>query len=216
MLPLPDYLYCRYWQRQHWSANALLKKQRRPGQQWLFGVVCSLLVCLYPGHANNGVQAEEISSDAASVKAALVFNLSKFVSFPESSFGSSDTHLQLCLLDADDALGKALQALMGKKVQERTLDVFVSNDIARLTQCHMIFFSRQQESNFRKLQQTLSSTTVLTMSDIDNFANRGGGIELYVENSKPHFKVNVDSIKKARLAVSAQVLKLATIVHDGD
>jgi hypothetical protein len=50
---------------------------------------------------------------------------------------------------------------------------------------------------------------VLTLSDIDRFASRGGVIGLEVDGDAVHFTVNRTAAEEARLRVPAQLLYLA-------
>jgi hypothetical protein len=46
------------------------------------------------------------------------------------------------------------------------------------------------------------------------FAERGGGIQFFLENNKLRFAINVDAIQRARVQASSKLLALAKIVHD--
>jgi hypothetical protein len=50
---------------------------------------------------------------------------------------------------------------------------------------------------------------VLTVSDLDRFANRGGVIGLVEQDHELHFAINQMAASEARLQVSAQLFHLA-------
>ena len=56
--------------------------------------------------------------------------------------------------------------------------------------------------------------SVLTVSDIDKFARRGGTVQFVVDDSKLRFVINTKNAEKARLKISSKLLKLATVVDD--
>ncbi len=51
---------------------------------------------------------------------------------------------------------------------------------------------------------------MLTISDIPDFAERGGGIGLLYRENKVLFEINLASTRKAGLRLSSQMLNLAT------
>jgi hypothetical protein len=58
--------------------------------------------------------------------------------------------------------------------------------------------------------------SALVIGQGEGFAERGGGIQFFLEANKLRFAVNVDAIHRARLTVSSKLLALAKIVHDQD
>jgi hypothetical protein len=61
---------------------------------------------------------------------------------------------------------------------------------------------------------TLAGAPILTISDVDQFARIGGMAQLYVEDGRLRFRVNLDTTKRSRLQLSSKLLSLATIVQD--
>ena len=55
---------------------------------------------------------------------------------------------------------------------------------------------------------------VLTVSDGKGFASAGGIIELYVEDGRMRFAINVDAAERTRLRISSRLLGLAKVVRD--
>ena len=55
---------------------------------------------------------------------------------------------------------------------------------------------------------------ILTVSDIDRFAERGGIINFYKENNKVRFKINLNAAERAGTKISSQLLRLGTIVRE--
>ncbi len=55
---------------------------------------------------------------------------------------------------------------------------------------------------------------VLTLSDVEQFARVGGMAQLYVEDGRIRFRVNLENTKRSRLQFSSRLLALATLVKD--
>jgi hypothetical protein len=74
---------------------------------------------------------------------------------------------------------------------------------------HVVVVARSQEAHIAAVLATYCRAPVLTLSDIDRFANRGGVIGLVVDGDAIHFAVNRTAADEARLRVPAQLLYLA-------
>jgi hypothetical protein len=55
---------------------------------------------------------------------------------------------------------------------------------------------------------------VLTITDNEQFAELGGGANLFLERDKVRFSINVGATQRARVTISSQLLALAKIVKD--
>ena len=56
-------------------------------------------------------------------------------------------------------------------------------------------------------------TSVLTVSDMGRFTERGGMIVLRLVDRKVHFDINIDATEPAGLKLSSQLLRLAKVIH---
>lgn len=163
--------------------------------------------------------SEELSSEPALVKAAMILNLIKFVGFADngSSNSSSNTSgvmpLQLCLLNKSEEVSRALSTLNGKVVQERPLNVKVLEPPETSSNCHILYVPHDEAARFQSFDP--ASVTMMTISDIAGFAEHQGVVELHVEiGQRPAFLINLGAARKAHLKFPAQVLKLATMVYE--
>ena len=66
----------------------------------------------------------------------------------------------------------------------------------------------------RPRSETVKGVFVFTVSDAARFAQTGGMVELFVENGRMRFAVNVDALERAHVRLSSRVLALAKIVRD--
>jgi len=144
------------------------------------------------------------------VKAAVVFNLAKFVDWPPEVFPSSTAPLLLGVPERD-AMAEALGTLDGKVVQGRRLTVKKTERIEELKKCHMVFFSDSGVAgsilgNFRGLP-------ILSITDnITNFNRYEGVINITEEEGKIRLQVNLGAANRANLKINSQLLKLAKVV----
>jgi hypothetical protein len=155
------------------------------------------------------------SVSAPQLKAALLFNFAQFVEWP-AELVPPGAPLGLCVVD-DDAVARALeQTIKGRNVEGRELTVRRLKPAAPLPPCHVLYLGGPASTRSMDLIGTVKGVAVLTVSDAVGFASTGGMVELFLENGRVRFAVNVDALQRARVRLSSRVLILAKIVKDVD
>lgn len=145
----------------------------------------------------------------ATVKAAFVYNFSKFTEWPAETLAAGQGPIRLCLYGNRDPFLAALAEIDGKLTQNRVIRVRSVTQPTDFRSCHILALG---ESEVRQLPEALraaDASGVLTVSEIEGFAGAGGTIGLVVTNEKVQFEVNLDAAQRANLKLSSQLLKLA-------
>jgi YfiR/HmsC-like len=166
---------------------------------------CALLLVVWSFAA-----AEPLSEGNA--KAAFVFNFAKFTDWPSEAFAGPGTGISLCLLRGVDSYEVNLGAFAGKSVQGRPFAVHPSTRPETLRQCQMLFLDELDERHLGDVLKGTHGLPVLTVSDIEGFAESGGMIGLVHIDNRIQFEVNPDAVTQGGLKVSAQLMQLARIV----
>ena len=153
------------------------------------------------------------------IKAGLVYNLLKYTEWPNISAAQHDkpaensTKLQICLL-GDDPFDGYLSPLEGRTAQQATITITHITQVQQTESCNAVIIHRNQAHQLHQLLQFLRGKNVLTISDIAQFAEQGGMIEMTRQDEKIALHINKDSLDSAKLNIDARMLKLATIVSD--
>jgi hypothetical protein len=147
------------------------------------------------------------------VKAAFLLNFTRFTDWPPSAFESEAAPLVLCIVGADP-FGPTLERVEGKSAKGHSIRVERNSSPEMLRRCHVAFISDSERSRVDQLLKTTQKITVLTVSDIDRFARRGGVIGLVLEGGMVRFEVNVKAAERAQLKLSSNLLRLASIVRE--
>ncbi len=160
-----------------------------------------------------GAGAQE-PSKLALTKAAFVLNFSKYTEWPAHAFVATDSPIQLCILQLDSDIGRAMLKIDGKVVRERPVRVRPVDKDGDLSGCHILFV--EQDTGKRLGNRLLESadSPMLTVGDAAGFASRGGMIELVPSANRLGFAVNLEAAERAELRLSSQLLALARIVKD--
>ncbi len=176
--------------------NIVMKLIRHTLVAWL---------CCYTLLATGSLTADEKSLSEYTIKAAFLYNFSRFTQWPE--FTTPNGHFNLCII-GNNPFGDVLQHIEGKEVHGRILKISQSRN-EDMSKCHIAFFSKQTSSRIVGLIHKASKLPVLTVSDIEGFADKGGVIELQIVNNKVRFYINIDAADKAGITISSNLLKLA-------
>lgn len=141
------------------------------------------------------------------VKAAFLYNFTKFVDWPPDAFPDPGS-LKVCVL-GENPFGASLQTIAGELVGNRKLTVMRTDSLARPAGCQVLFISRSERERVPQILAAVKGSPVLTVGDTKGFADEGVIINFVLEGSKVRFEVNTDSAERAGLKISSKLLQLA-------
>ncbi len=177
----------------------------RPATGVMFAVLASVFLC-----GIGAAQSEQLNE--YEVKAAFLFNFTKFVEWPESSFGDPQAPIVLGII-GDDPFGDNLARIIAEqKVQGRGLIIRKENLGDDLHRCHVLFVSASERLHSAQILSSIQSASVLTVSDMDGFAEAGGVIQFVMQENRVRFVVNLDAATQDKLRLSAKLLALARVI----
>jgi hypothetical protein len=147
------------------------------------------------------------------VKAGFLFNFARFVDWPEAAFRNGN-QLVLCLAGTDP-IGAALEPLKDKSVSGHPIDVRRLKAGDPLKPCHILFVSDSEKRRLDAIIAEVRGAPVLLVSEIDNFLELGGMIQLVALDNRVQFEVNLAAATRGGLTVSSKLLKVAASVIGG-
>jgi hypothetical protein len=156
------------------------------------------------------LQGQQRQPKEYEVKAAFIFNFTKFVEWPVEN---QISNWRLCLVGTDP-FGAALDELNGKIVKEKKMAVKRDESLGNLKSCQILFISSSEKERLRPILGAIKEHNVLTISDTENFARQGVMINFYVEDNKVRFEINPDAIRRSGLRITSKLLRLARLIHE--
>jgi hypothetical protein len=169
----------------------------------LFSVLCGLLLTALP------LSAQESAPSEYQVKAAFLYNFTKFVRWPDSAFPETNSPLQIGIL-GDNPFGASLElAVKGKSINGHPLMVHAVNSLAEMKLCQILFICKKPKRNVTDILTALQKTSVLTVGETDDFMNAGGMIRFIMENTKVRLEINDGAAVGAGLTISSKLLNVA-------
>ena len=156
------------------------------------------------------VQGEERKLGEYEVKAVFIYNLAKFIEWPDKSLDNNPT-LTVYIL-GDDPFGANLDAIKGKLIKGKSVVVKQIDSPAALKNVGILFFSSSEKKQLQDILKGISRLPILTVGDTQSFANRGVMVNFYIENNKIRFEINTEAAKLAGLKISSNLLKMGKII----
>ena len=169
------------------------------GRRLLWGFVLYLgLLTSVQGHAE----------EEAQLKAAFIYNFTKYVTWP-LSIEQASGRLRVCAL-GKGAYSDELSQLNGREVRTFVLEVIPLHPGDPLDACHVLYVSGVDPG---KLVRRIKTLPILTISDEPDFASLGGIIGLVTEGRRIRFDINLGRARDAQLQISSRLLQLARRVE---
>ena len=148
------------------------------------------------------------------VKSAFLYNFAKFIDWPDSAFKNDEAPIRIGIL-GDNPFGDLLKkTVAGKKIRGRDVIIASVSKVEAITGFNILFISSSENKRLPSIFSYLDGTSVLTIGEIDGFANKGGIINFFKYENKIRFEINNENARKANLIISSKLLKLARIIEN--
>lgn len=166
-----------------------------------------LVLCLL---ARAGCAFAQDAVPAAQVKAAFVYNFTKFVTWPAGAFTTPDQPIRLGIV-GDDALAEALRVVEGRMAQGRRVEVCRLTAATDATGCHLIYVARSERARFAALAAGTAGA-VLTVGDDPHFTAAGGVVSFFLEGERVRVEICADRAAARGLRISSKLLQVARVL----
>lgn len=179
-------------------------------------VTCALaaLLGVRPAWGEAGAGEPDTDPKEYQVKAAFLTHFIKYTTWPKSAFESKDSPFVL-LVVGDDPFGAHIDKVMEKvRGAGRPVRVLRAKDTEDLPSAHMIFLAKSHAKELGAVLAGSAKTATLIVGDTEGLAADGAHINLFLDKNRLGFEVNTDAVKRSKLSISSEMLKLARIVKD--
>jgi hypothetical protein len=169
-----------------------------------------LLLALPPGALAGGEGPEQpVAAAAKVVKAAYVYNFTKFVDWgPEEGASNPPPPITICVI-GNDPVGSALDEVATLQAKGRPIKVLHVTGRENVPPCHILYVSSSEEPQLPRILSQVEKAAVLTVSDIPHFVEQGGMIGFVPERGRVRIEINLPRARAAGLTVSSKLLEIA-------
>jgi hypothetical protein len=178
----------------------------KPQLKWVISCLAMAMLA-YSALAEDG----DMEQRKYPIMAAYVYNLTQFTVWPADVPGN---RFALCVL-GKSPFGELLTPLKDKTARGNNFSlVYLPSATPAIRDCDVLFITESQKENMASILTTLKNSPVLTVSNIDGFAEAGGIVEFARENTRIALRINIQAMRDARLSISSKLLSLARIINE--
>jgi hypothetical protein len=171
-----------------------------------FVILCALLAFV------PRTNAQRLAATEYQVKAAYLFNFGKFVTWPDKGVAGNTGSFEICVL-GEDPFGVVLDStLTGATISGKGVAAKRITKPQEVDSCRILFISSSEGAHLPEVLGALDKASVLTVSDIPQFSQRGGMIEFVLDGGRVRFAVNLSNAEGVGLNLSSELLKVAVKV----
>jgi hypothetical protein len=173
-----------------------------------FALAGALLLNAHRALAQRGLEYE--------VKAAYLYNIVNFVTWPPDAFAGATDPLHVCVVGTDP-FGRLLdRAIEGGTANQRPIVVDRVADAANVTACHLIFLPGANTDRIDRAVRAAAQRPVLTVGEAPDFLRRGGMIAFVVDGGRVRLDINLPTASSRGLTLSSRLLQVArTVIGKG-
>jgi hypothetical protein len=146
------------------------------------------------------------------LKAVFVSNFPQFTDWPADAFAGPRAPLVIGIMGADPFGTNLEGAVRGQKLNFRPVLLQHFRRVDDIQACQILFISGSETKRLPRILKALKGRSILTVSDLPDFARRGGMIGLLNGAGQIQLQINFEVLSAARLTLSAKLLRTAEIV----
>jgi hypothetical protein len=149
-------------------------------------------------------------------KAAYILNFANLTLWPQNSFRNPTDPFAICLVGTDEVHQLFEKQYDGLIIANRPVAILKVSKPSELSGCQIVMITADAEERIDEFIEATEGTSILTIGETQDFAQQGGIIGFYKDESKIRFEINQGAAQNARLRISSRLLRLARLVSGGD
>ena len=165
---------------------------------------------------NSYAESRTISetADEYAVKAAYIYNILRFVSWPASSPLANTQSLNICLFE-NDPFDQYLAPISKKSISKKQIRLKTIIKPSDASSCHLVFFEdNEQLEVFKDSDAPFNPGDSILLGDDIDFVKNGGLFSFYIEDNKVRLGANRTAIANTDLHISSLLLEVCKL-HGG-
>lgn len=185
------------------------------GTRWL--VIPIMIICM----GSTPVTARQKPMETRleyKIKASFLYNFLFYVTWPETGPGNADRPRDSKIvigMMGKDPFGDFFKIVEGKKVFNKRIVIRrfkAGTHPSLLSQCHILFISASLKPVVADILESIEDYPVLTVSEIQGFAQKGGMINFVAMENNVSFEINRNAAAKVGITLSSKILRVAASI----
>ncbi len=149
------------------------------------------------------------------IKAAYLYNFGRYIRWPKDwTPPQADGRVFRIVVVGESPVADILEQIARiRTIDGRRLEVSLAKKPSEIQLGHILFISRSAPQRLvRAAEKLAAGHPVLLVGETTGFAERTGMINMYVEENRVRFEINVARARQAGLDVSAKLLQVGRVV----
>ena len=155
----------------------------------------------------------ESVADEYELKAAVLYNVSKFVEWPAWKMQTPRDPFVIGIVGPAALVRDMERSFHDKSVWGKRIVVRRTRSVAEEEQCHLVFVAEEEDRPLSVDDPALAKAAVLTAGEGTQFARIGGVIGLVLKDSRIQMEVNLEAARRSGINISSRLLRLVTLVE---
>jgi len=145
-------------------------------------------------------------------KSEMLWNIAKFVQWPDASLANSKGQLVFTILGEDDLAVELATLLSSKTINGKPVFVRFARRAQDARGSQILYVASSETARMETVLMEVAGAPVLTVADTPAFAASGGMVGFAEESGKVRFEINLGHAERSGLRISAKLLALARVV----
>jgi len=146
------------------------------------------------------------------VKAAYLYNIVNFVTWPPDAFTSPGDFLHICVYGTDPFGPLLDRTMLGGTANRRPIAILRIDDPEALRECQVVFLPGGNTDRIDQAVRATAGRPALTVGEAADFLRRGGIIGLAVDGGRVRLDINLSAASGRHLVLSSRLLQVARVV----
>lgn len=148
------------------------------------------------------------------IKADTLLNMARYIEWPPGVFVGSNSPVMLGIYGKTPLVEEVKKQVKERRVNGRPILVRQFSWPAP-PNCNVLYIAETEKLHVSGILRKLQYTSVLTISELEDFISQGGMVHFALEDRKVHFNINMGAATNAELRVSSRLLNVADSVKWG-
>ncbi len=145
-------------------------------------------------------------------KSEMLWNIAKFVQWPDASLANSKGQIVFTILGEDELAVELATLLSSKTINGKPVFVRFARRAQDARGSQILYVASSETARMETVLMEVAGAPVLTVADTPAFAASGGMVGFAEESGKVRFEINLGHAERSGLRISAKLLALARVV----
>jgi len=150
------------------------------------------------------------------VKAAFLYKFLDYVEWPAGAFTRPDQPIVVGVLGADELQAELSDAVRGRTVGDRPVEVRRVRPGDPVTGLHVLFVGAPEHARIASITRSAQGRGLLVVSESDDALDLGSTINFVVQEGRVRFEVALPAAERAGIKLSSRLLAVAQNVRMAD